>query len=451
MIYPPSNISSRDEMAQNEFIEMLENIFRGRGYEIITSSLDNSYMLLSREGERTAVGFSPMGVSMTLGEAEMFLSMAENDNANDMLYIHPFRMKKRARAVLKSGDVALWDRTALAIAIGEARIVDLERPEPEKEVVSDRSSGKVDLDPVSELREFEKSIKEETEVTIGPFQVKKVTMGEVETDPDVNVSPEVSSLSERQDEPAPPAEDVPTVSIEAIDMDLPGIFEEGPVREMDVSGVFSMFDVDDTEVGSDTPSLDEPGPIEVEDGKRDEWSDIPLAGQRISGDEAASLAGLDPTPSVRAELRPHILYWVRYVMETADRSKEVAKEKPFLMDCTDGEVMDLPPSLAEELTDLRSGRTSDDKRPIVTSRLDGPQAVENVRRKLLDLSLVRDDKVHDGPGSVIYEETIYSLRKGSLEVVRTSRILMPYWIGAGENDDPVWVVEAHTGRLRHPQ
>ncbi|MCK5773438.1 MAG: hypothetical protein KAH57_06580, partial [Thermoplasmata archaeon] len=67
-------------MARNDFIEMLENIFRGRGYEIITSSLDNSYMLLFREGERTAVGFSPMGVSMTPGEAEMFLSMAENDN-----------------------------------------------------------------------------------------------------------------------------------------------------------------------------------------------------------------------------------------------------------------------------------------------------------------------------------------------------------------------------------
>lgn len=169
-------------MAQNEFIEMLENIFRGRGYEIITSSLDNSYMLLSKDGERTAVGFSPMGVSMTLGEAEMFLSMAENDTANDMLYIHPFKMKKKARATLKSGDVALWDRTALAIAIGEARIVELESPESEKgkEAVLDLLSGGADPDPVSELREFEKSIKAETEVTIGSFQVKKVTMGGVE-------------------------------------------------------------------------------------------------------------------------------------------------------------------------------------------------------------------------------------------------------------------------------
>ncbi|MCK5773752.1 MAG: hypothetical protein KAH57_08180, partial [Thermoplasmata archaeon] len=376
-----------------------------------------------------------------------------NDNANDMLYIHPFKMKRKARAALKSGDVAMWDRTALAIAIGEAKIVDLEGPEPEEEEEAPGwFSGDADPDPVSELREFEKSIKAETEVTIGSFQVKKITMGGVETDSDANASPEVSLDPERSDGPAPPLGEVPSVSIEAIDMDLSVVLEEESVKELDVSPVFSMFDtVEAAAEGQGPSSGGKPPAGDPEDAKLAQWSRIPLAPKRISEAEAASLAGGDASAGVNAELRPHLLYSVRYVMETEDGASEVIQERPFLMDCTDGEVMDLPHSLAEELSNLKRSRPRNDKRPVITSRLDGPSAVENVRRKLMDLTMLRDEKVHDGPGSVIYEETRYGLRKGSLEVVGTFKVLMPYWVGAGENGDTLWAVEAHTGRLRHPQ
>ncbi len=494
-------------MARNEFIEMLENIFKGRGYEIITSSLDNSYMMLSKEGERTAVGFSPMGVSMTHGEAEMFLSMAENDSANDMLYIHPFKMKRKARAALKSGDVAMWDRTALAIAIGEAKIVELEEPEEGKNGAPGWFSGDEDPDPISEVREFEKQIKEEAEVTPGGFQVRKVTMGKDnnksvdlsnpqganETDVSsnlrgVNESVDSSYLREsirsegihsgsdleesvRSDDqgsakeedvgitPTEPGKDtgttpmtdeVPPVSIEALDVDLSMVLEDSSVKELDVSPVFSLFDMAGAAAEGPDPSSGEKPPAEhTEDTKLAEWSRIPLAGKRISEAEATSLAGGDPPASVIAELRPHLLYSVRYVMETEDGASEFIQERPFLMDCTDGEVLDLPPSLAEELSNLKRSRPRNDKRPVITSRIDGRSAVENVRRKLMDLKMLRDEKVHDGPGSVIYEETGYTLRKGSLEVVGTFKVLMPYWVGTGENGDTLWAVEAYTGTLRH--
>jgi len=102
--------------------ELVEEVFLSRGYSVITSSRDNRYLLLTKEGVTTAVGYGAADSPPTEGELEMFVSMAGNDSASRMIFLAPVVPGREARAVLARENVAVWDRMALTLSIGEAAL-----------------------------------------------------------------------------------------------------------------------------------------------------------------------------------------------------------------------------------------------------------------------------------------------------------------------------------------
>jgi hypothetical protein len=161
--------------------DTLERIFRTRGYKVVRSSRDNRYLLLKKGDSLMAVGYSMASKRITEGEAEMFISMGQNDSAVSMLFISPVKLSRVVKNAFKREGVATWDRMALSIALGEQVLADWSVVKDEAEEnrsVMDLFNTE-DVDPLKEVRTFHKEI---STSEIGDFKVTEVEIGPGKTD-----------------------------------------------------------------------------------------------------------------------------------------------------------------------------------------------------------------------------------------------------------------------------
>ena len=164
-----------------EIIDLLEKVFKARGFSILTSSMENRYLLMTREGVKRSVGYSPLDSRITEGEAEMYLSMAENDGSDDLLFVSPGKLRPKVKRIFKDGSVAVWDRTTLSIAAGEMLLGEM-GVSPAAAAPEEKKGGILDLfqtddvNPVSELREYEKELRSLDDFDEDGFSIRKVSL-----------------------------------------------------------------------------------------------------------------------------------------------------------------------------------------------------------------------------------------------------------------------------------
>ena len=421
-------------MPEKELMRRLQSIFQGRGFSVIMASSENRYMLMEKEGKKRAVGFSGMDGSITEGEAEMFLSMAENDSADETIFAAVGRLDPGVRSTLRRGSVQIWDRTTLALALGEVQLEVMARKDipPDMEdgssapnaeeagkgpdSILDRFTGG-DTDPVAELRKF----KEELKVEEGDFRVEKVSLD------DIGGSPK-------------------TVKIEAMEEETPGmrtlVIPEDIVPELP-EGVTDLISAAARQADALGSLVTENKPEEVRKPPEDI---LPVAPGRTSRSKACSIAGVPPDSEIETALRPCVLYRVEFTLKPPVEGTPVNRERHYLFDLAGGDMSSIPDSIAGEISSLPEvGKKPQDKSENANfSERDGSL---RIRRDIEGEKKTKDVVIHEGEMSTIIEERPYRLVPSSVEITTTRKILVPFWMKVDRGGSPEWMVDAYRGRL----
>lgn len=428
-----------------DIIDLLEKIFRARGFEITTSSVENRYLSMTRDGLKRSVGYSPLDSKITEGEAEMYLSMAENDGSDELLFISPQKMKVKVKRIFKEGSVALWDRTALSIAVGEMTLGELEHP-PVADAPSEREVSIMDLfqadvvDPVSELREYERELRSLDEFDDGVFSIKKVSLADDESLEEWDTGDEIpvtEPVPAPVNEPTPPSH----VEDEALKHRVPdevllgNVGSAPPEEEQILEGLPMM------------PMEPFPEPIEESPVPDDPWKDWIMAPERITKEKALAISGSGEGTEIERGFRAHRLYWVKFGVRVRNGRKEMDKEATYLVDLTRGEALSIPFSIAEDLSRVKDPVRKD----AVPADLDRG-SIGKRKAKGLVASMIKkdphskDEVVHEGVMSTVYEEVRYDVLPESIEILRSLDVLFPYWVNRTEGKE-AWSVDAHLGRF----
>ena len=430
-----------------DLISLVASIFESRGYTVVNSSSDNSYLLLEKDGERTAVGYSTLEPPATDEEAHMFISMAENDSVADMLFIHPGEMGCDLREVLTEGNVVIWDRTALAIALGESRLKEegwvVRKPE-ERDSISTPSleneiirwfSGE-DVDPLKELRDYESRLRESGE-EVGGFKVNKVDIGR---EGGRGVLKRPGEAPRTDDDPKRPTVGQENAEPMEIDKELDGPEEavtESTLPSDDpipLPGLFSVED-EDPDAGSQ-PNQEE-----------DVWASAPLIRPRMNRGEAQVLMeNSDGEYSIEEEIYPHRLYRVSYSLFSDESDREVEAEGIFLVDLVSGEVSDVPRNVAASLETVRPGISEGISGGRVDPELDEGEVLRRIATRIGDEPYHEERKVHDGPSSTIWRRMRFKLRDGSLRIDGSTPLLIGCWTAFDEGGKRRWSIDGFSGR-----
>lgn len=413
-------------MPPESMLEIMKTIFKARGYDILNTSGENRYLLVEKNGERRSVGYSTVDSSISEGEADMFLSMAMNDDAEDRLFAAPTKLPKNVRKLFDSENVAVWDRTNLSLAIGEAYLNDISGEEDD-DIEKDDGGGSIfDLfqteepDPVKELRSYENEISDQGGEEEG-FNLVKVRKERGTRKIPENGKKKKSTVKKLEKVPL-----------------------ERPDPEKKESKKESNQVPDEILLGNYKPPEKSEGPDRAKPKKEPvvhvstKWSDYLVAPSRISREKALSISGSEGG-SVSKSHRPNLLCWVRYMLDSGEGDP---REGAYLVDLIDGRVTPVTDAVAGEIQKksrvMEPGSQPEDPR---TPKIE----MEKARKMLVDTIgeevESRERVVHDGMMSTIYMENRSRPKPESVEVRKNIKFLIPSWNGNG------WSVDAYLGRL----
>jgi hypothetical protein len=448
-----------------EVQDTLERIFLFRGYEIVRTSVENSYLLLKKGSSTMAVGYTMPGEKVTDGEADMFISMSLNDGADSMLFISPMRMPSDVKRTFEKEKVATWDRAALTIAIGEQVLNDWSRDAKER-----RRRDNImelfqteDVDPVKEVKEFHREVSEKD---LGGFTVK-----EVELRPG-------TKRSEKETSPARIVPDLepPVARTEALSEEVEPSGTPPQQLEFDLGGLPMMEPVDE-KPSEGTPEKSRRVPDEVlmnpwagfsewkdkgPDGKEGEiletklddaigdgpWKGSVLAPVKYSEKDALSLAGEEHEFELERSNQPFLLLRATYSMRPEDGQEPVEMDGTYLYDTVRYAVHDLPEPLFKEVEGLKvqwDGKDGPNKLPDLKNEHNN--AVMSLRKKIQGEKLAKDRKVRETQMSTIYREISYRFDPSSLRLHSSKRVMVPFWIKTTADGKVEWEVNAYLGRL----
>ncbi|MEA3559441.1 MAG: hypothetical protein U9R75_09340 [Candidatus Thermoplasmatota archaeon] len=451
-------------MASMALLETLEDIFKTRGYEILRSSGENHFLLLEKEGSRMAVGYSPPGHKVTEGEADMFISMARMDPSVSMLFISPGKLQKAVKKSFEKEGVATWNRTALAISIGEHFLM---KDEGSKTRNGDRKNvmdlfNTDDVDPVDELRAYHRQIHEEE---IGGFKVHDVNLGApVSSDAWEEV---ISPGPEPEADPAPeevlPLMDMPMMSVPEPEegegnagsedpLDLDGDKGEkkkskapSNVPEEILMNPWDGFD----EWSSTSGTKKKEGPKKKKGKKADNpWLGSVQLPLKYTRKKAAAVANAGSDVELEKRYLPFFLIKASYQLEARDTDEVLDKEGNYLYNSISTKVTDVPPSLFDEIGSTKEiWDGSSPPKVLSDPRKDYNSALLTLRKRLSTEDLAVDRLVRETLMATIYSEIRYGLKKGSFKMISSRRLMVPFWIKRGDNGDPEWMVDGYLGRF----
>lgn len=431
-----------------KLIETLTDVFITRGYEVMISSPENSYLLLKKDGSILAVGYSDPGHHATEGEVEMFISMSEDASADSMLFISPEKLRKDARKTLDRGGVATWDRMALAIAIGEQVLMKPEKVEKEEEQEFNPSSMMAlfqqdDVDPLTELRDFETKMTDD-------FKVQDARVPRNDTG--VKVRKTESFKVEKMD--FPDLEDekhtkvISTVSEDVL-MNAWAGFDDWKEKEK-VKKVEVKEEKKDTkkEVEPTFPSFDLPlmEVLEETSPEKRPWVGSILAPRRTSTEEACAKASVPPDTELMIEHVPQLLVSISYALKN-ESGEKVERTGEYLYDPIKWGIVDIPSALADELKSTLSvwdgiGAVKDmDK-----ARENDKGYVRALKERLTRETHAEDRLVRETLMSTIYQEVRYLFDPASFNIRWSRRVVVPYYVKKDENGKMDWMVDSYLGR-----
>ena len=440
-----------------KLISLLSDIFKSRGYEVMVSSPENSYLLLKRGSSTLAVGYADPGHITTEGEVDMFLSMGENDSADSSLFISPEKLKRASKKALEKGGSAMWDRMALAIAIGEQVITSTGEVEANEEPVFDHQrilnmfkAG--DVDPVAELRQFEKgtepvfnvhsaqpSKKEPADISSqkydGPLKVEKVSF------------PETAEKKEEKEQTAS------KVSEDILMGAWAGFEDWKKNEEMDPEHkkkeVVEQGKKSEEETRFDPFSLDVPfmGAMEDTPPEKRPWVGSTLAPTKCSREEACTKAGVPIDTEIEMEHVPNLLVSVSYSLRS-EEGDHVGRLGQYLYDPIKAGLIDIPDALAEELRSTLSiwdgiGPANN----IDKAKEDDKGYVRALKDRLVREKHAEDRLVRETLMSTIYQEVRYLFDPSTFDVRWSRRVVVPYWIKRDPEGRIKWMVDGYLGRF----
>ena len=419
----------RDEMPPETMMDLMTKIFRARGFTILNTSDENRYLLMEKGDEKRAVGYSAIGSPVTEGEAEMFISMALNDEASDKLFVAPCVLPKEVKRIFGAENVAIWERTNLSIAIGEAYLDDVSEGEKATEEDPGETSSIFDMfqtddvNPIDELRSFRDEIETPGD---GKFDFNVV-----------KVAPDDTNSREENKQPKPK----PTEKrVRKVD------FEETPIKEKGKPDANRVPD----EVLLDGHLPPSPAKSEVDQKERGDkkpsktqrssWSDYLVAPRRIPRDKAVSIAG-SQSSEVKQSFRPALLCWVRYILKN-EEGGEKTEEGAYIVDLLDGNITGITEAVATEMQrDSKVAASENQMENPKKPRIGISQARDLLTTEISKEVHKGEEMVHDGMMSKIYRESRSRPEKDSLEFKKNIKLLIPEWRGSG------WSVDAYLGRL----
>ncbi|MFW3145716.1 MAG: hypothetical protein ACMUIE_02765 [Thermoplasmatota archaeon] len=457
--------------------DTLESIFKGRGYSVLTSSQDNRYIFLRKGSSKMSVGYSVPGHKVTEGEADMFVSMAMNDSADSMLFISPSKVPGKVKKLLDREGAAVWDRTALVISIGEHVL-----EEEEKASGSTRlGSGSImdlfqedDFDPVSELRSYHRLVEEQE--TAG-FKVYNISFGNTEEEEELDIwedipapaapKPRMEKAPEKVEERPDPDEkvqeemplfDLPGIPVETPPEDAPPREEERKEKERKkepnrvpdeiLLDPWAGFEEWKEEVKSAAPEYKESPRKEKAEPAADPWLGSVMLPVKYSETDARSMAGSSEDEKLDMSYLPFLLIRADYELKSSETNEDLKQEGTFLFNSLGGTVTDLPPNLFEEIQtypDKWDGR--DPPKVLSDPKEDYNTAMASLRKSISVKNLARDRKVRETLMSTIYREIKYNFKKGSIRIISSKRLMMPFWIRRTKTGEPEWMMDAFLGRL----
>lgn len=411
----------RRKMSIMDLHGLVEAVFRSRGHTILTSSRENRYLLLGRDGAKTAVGYCSLETPPTEGEVEMFVSMAGNDYASKMVFLTPVVPGKEARAVLVRERVSVWDRMSLAIALGEAAL--------------EGAGGK-------------------------PGQIMEVPARERPT------PYEASPHSIQGTRPGPGTAVVEPLDIrtllngngQAVDDGSPSCSGQAPppqgptVEDVDplLASMMGTMDVVQTASEDELPPVSRDDVPSAPDGGigPDRWKGARLAPARVNKEDACTKAGAQVDPPPELVLVPHLLIDVRYLLRSG-QLEPLERTGSFLLDAVDLHMDDIPSAISSEICSLKD--VWDGATPTMSRVGTGPRTDPDGKALLLERlegeSVTQDRLVRDSLMSTVYQEATYRFDPSSFEVLRTERVMLPYWQRRAQDGSIEWSVDAFLGRF----
>ncbi len=409
-----------------------------------------------------AVGYSMSPKKTTEGEAEMFISMGQNDSAGSMLFISPIKLSRLVKRILEKEGVATWDRMALAIAIGEQTLNEWSKveKEPIERSVMDLFETE-DIDPVHEVRKYHREV---SSSDVGGFKIHQVEVSppriEVKEEqiipeviPDQKESADVV-MPEPKEEEAPPKFDLPMMPM--MEMEPP---EEVPVKketrkkektdhkvpEEILMDPWSGFGDQNEETSpKDVTAPEEKPPKKMSNG----WIGATLAPEKCSNTEAISLAGEGEETELKKINFPFIILEVSYQMDPADGKESIEQDGFYLYDCVRKDVMDVPGTVYDEIFSIKTKWDgSDAPKKMTDPKDDHNMAMVTLRKMIKSGKLKRDRKVQDTLMSTIYKEIDYRFDPKSLKLISSRRVILPFWVKEGKRGKEDWAVNGFLGNL----
>ncbi|MFO8050099.1 MAG: hypothetical protein R6V01_00160 [Thermoplasmatota archaeon] len=461
-------------------LDELEDMFRARGYSILRSSDENHFLLLEKDGSRTAVGYTGPGDQVTEGESEMFLSIAMNESADAMIFISATVLPDGVASNLKKEGVQVWKREKLAASLGEHLLSKEEAPSSEEHGgIMDLFSDDEDLDPVKELRSYREKVHAEE---IGGFKVHDVELGKIpsaepkDEERSRTVPAEAPKVKESTGKKVKRQED-PEIEESAI-MDMPMFSppdekrreEEKVEKVKKPSGKEKVSTVPDEVLMSPWAGFEEwsaseeekekkkppssgrtksPKPTKKEKkGSAHPWSGSIKLPMKYPKKKAYTVANVEGEPELDQRYLPFLLIKAGYQLESRDDGEIMEKEGTYLYNVISSRITDVPRSLFDEIISVAekwNGENAPDPHP--DPREGYNAALSNLRGRISSEGAAMDRKIRETLMSTIYREIKYSFRKDSLKVISSKRVAVPFWIKKGKKDRPEWMVDAYLGRF----
>jgi hypothetical protein len=178
------------------------------------------------------------------------------------------------------------------------------------------------------------------------------------------------------------------------------------------------------------------------------WHDFRLAPVKLGPEEACTRAGAQVDPRPELVLRPHLMLDVRYTLRSG-QLEPLERTKSLIVDMREGRPQDIPPTISSELCSISEKwergaadgpRVSEGADP----SMDGAKAVLGT---LSSEKVTQDRLVRDSLMSTIYQEATYTLDPSSFEVLRTEKVMLPFWVRRSREGAEGWSVDAFLGRF----
>ncbi|MBN1390341.1 MAG: hypothetical protein JXA22_06845 [Candidatus Thermoplasmatota archaeon] len=445
----------------------LEGIFRSRGYRVIRSSGENRYLLLEKEGNLMGVGHSISGGKLTEGEAEMFISMCQNDSAGSMLFISPSRLPSVARYLFEGEGVETWDRATFSTAVGELVISGWELTEPVKDGSPLRDQLQIERTDVDKGSGTLPKGTVSTEM--GGFKVREIEIGGGHVIDNAAPAP-IDKQGPRTDREQGISSAEETSDIELAPIEMPHFDDEPDIktsfpqkvaekgssdhpRKVPEQILLDPWTVDDARVPMEElagPELEEfkvPAKKKITEIENP-WVGSTIATLKYTEKDAFSLAGEEEGDGLTRENRPFLLLEASYMMVPEDGTAQVEQDSTYLYDCLRSEVFDIPGSLYDdmaEMTERWDGSHGPDN--LKNPRDDHNLAMTALRERIAGDQMAKDRKVRETLMSTIYREINYGFDPGSLKLISSRRVMLPFWVKKRANGESEWEVNGFLGHF----